>query len=112
MSEFTVAPSRAKHRGWVAGGHGAGAPLPTLQLPASDLGHMRRGRLRLCDSETRRRTRMDPARFEWRRMSLFAAHDFVGKTRWIVDRDGRRTYALVRGEGDCPAMLVHGGMAQ
>ena len=55
---------------------------------------------------------MDPARFEWRRMSLFAAHGFVGTSRWIDDRDGRRTYTLVRGEGDCPTVLVHGGMAK
>ena len=55
---------------------------------------------------------MDPARFEWRRMSLFAAHGFVGTSRWIDDRDGRRTYALVRGEDDCPTVLVHGGMAE
>ena len=55
---------------------------------------------------------MDPARFEWRRMSLFATHGFVGTSRRIEDRDGRRTYVLVRGEDDCPTVLVHGGMAE
>jgi pimeloyl-ACP methyl ester carboxylesterase len=55
---------------------------------------------------------MDPARFEWRRMALFAKHGFVGTSRWFADQAGRRTYALVHGDADCPTVLVHGGMAQ
>ncbi len=49
-------------------------------------------------------------RFERSRASLFAAHGFVGQSRWIPDRAGRRTYALVRGDGKCPTLLIHGGI--
>ena len=34
----------------------------------------------------------------------------AGEGRWIPDRAGRETYALVSGDGPCPTILVHGGV--
>jgi 2-hydroxy-6-oxonona-2,4-dienedioate hydrolase len=55
---------------------------------------------------------MDLATFERERVALFARNGFEGKSRWLTDREGRRTYAIGRGEGRCPTMLVHGGLSQ
>jgi pimeloyl-ACP methyl ester carboxylesterase len=55
---------------------------------------------------------MDLATFERERVALFARNGFEGKSRWVTDREGRRTYAIGRGEGACPTMLVHGGLSQ
>lgn len=49
--------------------------------------------------------------FEEHRLALLARYGFEGESRWVVDREGRRTYAIVRGEGPCPTMLVHGGLS-
>lgn len=54
---------------------------------------------------------MTTARFERQRLQLFARHGFDGESRRIVDRHGRMTYALIRGEGEVPTILVHGGLS-
>jgi pimeloyl-ACP methyl ester carboxylesterase len=50
--------------------------------------------------------------FERERLALFARNGFEGQSRWVTDRDGRSTYVIGRGEGPCPAVLVHGGLSQ
>lgn len=55
----------------------------------------------------------DPrARFERDRLALFARHGFAGESRWVADRQGRRSYMLGRGEGPCPTVLIHGGLSE
>lgn len=44
-------------------------------------------------------------------MALFAAHRAECRSRWIPDRRNRQTYALVRGEGPSPTLLIHGGLS-
>lgn len=55
---------------------------------------------------------MDAKTLEEFRLRLFAEHGFAGQSRWLDDADGRKTYALVRGDGPCPTVLVHGGLAE
>jgi len=50
--------------------------------------------------------------FERERLALFARRGFRGESRWVTDRQGRRTYLIGRGEGRCPTVLVHGGLSQ
>lgn len=50
--------------------------------------------------------------FENDRLDLFRRHGFGGDSQWLDDREGRKTYAIVRGEGVCPTILVHGGIAE
>lgn len=49
--------------------------------------------------------------FEEHRLALLARYGFEGESRWVVDRQGRRTYTIGRGEGPCPTVLVHGGLS-
>jgi pimeloyl-ACP methyl ester carboxylesterase len=49
--------------------------------------------------------------FEHERLKHFERSGFVGASRWAVDRDGRRTYLISRGDGSCPTVLVHGGLS-
>lgn len=50
--------------------------------------------------------------FERRRRKLFASYGFESQGRWIEDRHGRGTYALVReGGGGRPTVLIHGGLS-
>jgi 2-hydroxy-6-oxonona-2,4-dienedioate hydrolase len=49
--------------------------------------------------------------FEHERLTYFERSSFVGWSRWAVDRDGRRTYLISRGEGPRPTVLVHGGLS-
>ena len=49
-------------------------------------------------------------RFEQSRLDLFAVHGFQGQGRRITGRSGRETYAMVRGDGECPTVLLHGGV--
>lgn len=49
--------------------------------------------------------------FEQNRLALFARHGFEGESRWVTDREGRRTYLIGRGVGSCPIVLVHGGLS-
>jgi pimeloyl-ACP methyl ester carboxylesterase len=56
---------------------------------------------------------MDPQAFEQERLRLFADNGFGGRGVWLEDAAlGIRTYAIVRGEGSCPTLLVHGGIAE
>lgn len=55
---------------------------------------------------------MNLDQFERQRLDLFHKNGFSGESRWITDIRGRRTYMIVRGEGDCPTILVHGGLSQ
>jgi 2-hydroxy-6-oxonona-2,4-dienedioate hydrolase len=55
---------------------------------------------------------MDTVTFERERLALFARHGFDGHSRWVTDREGRRTYVIARGEGTSPTILVHGGLSQ
>ncbi len=52
------------------------------------------------------------AEFERKRLALFAQHGFEGESRWVADAEGRTTYAIGRGGGRCPTVLVHGGLSQ
>jgi 2-hydroxymuconate-semialdehyde hydrolase len=54
---------------------------------------------------------MDLARFEQDRLALFARHGFQGESRWVTDRQGRRTYMIARGDGAPPTVLIHGGLS-
>ena len=49
-------------------------------------------------------------RFERDRLALFATHGFAGQSRMVPGRSGDETYAIVRGEGACPTVLIHGGV--
>jgi pimeloyl-ACP methyl ester carboxylesterase len=44
------------------------------------------------------------------RRAAFARRGFAGEGRWIADRAGRESYALVAGDGPRPTVLVHGGV--
>jgi pimeloyl-ACP methyl ester carboxylesterase len=55
---------------------------------------------------------MDQATFERERLALFARYGLDGESRWVTDREGRRTYMIARGQGACPTVLVHGGLSQ
>lgn len=52
------------------------------------------------------------ARFEQDRLNLFLANSFEGTTRWLGDTHGRRTAAVIGGEGERPVLLVHGALSQ
>jgi len=49
--------------------------------------------------------------FERQRLELFAVNGFEGRGRRIVDQEGRMTYAITRGAGEIPTVLVHGGLS-
>lgn len=51
--------------------------------------------------------------FEARRLQLFRDSGFLGRGIWMHDpRLDFRTYAIRRGDGPCPTVLIHGGMAE
>ncbi|HSJ33542.1 MAG TPA: alpha/beta hydrolase [Acidimicrobiia bacterium] len=50
--------------------------------------------------------------FETARLDLLARHGFEAASRWITDARGRRIYAMERGKGDCPRILIHGGISE
>lgn len=50
--------------------------------------------------------------FERKRLALFARNGFEGDSRWVEDREGRRTYLIGRGQGPSPMVLVHGGLSE
>lgn len=55
---------------------------------------------------------MDERAFEDDRLALFRQAGFEGRSVWLEDTAlGIRTYAIARGEGACPTVLVHGGIA-
>jgi 2-hydroxy-6-oxonona-2,4-dienedioate hydrolase len=57
-------------------------------------------------------TAMNDTEFERERLNLFKDNGFQGRSLWLEDPAlGIRTYAVARGEGGCPTLLVHGGMA-
>lgn len=51
------------------------------------------------------------AAFEQRRLEVFARYGFKAEGRRVVDREGRSTYLLSRGEGARPTILIHGGLS-
>lgn len=52
------------------------------------------------------------ALFEQDRLDLFDSHGFDGEVQWLTDSVGRRTAAVVGGEGERPVLLVHGALSQ
>ena len=50
--------------------------------------------------------------FERDRLAVFTGHGFYGESRWVTDRQGRRTYLVGRGHGHPPTVLIHGGLSQ
>lgn len=55
---------------------------------------------------------MDEQGFERGRLKLFRDTGFDGTSAWFDDAAlGMRTYGIVRGDGPCPTVLVHGGIA-
>jgi pimeloyl-ACP methyl ester carboxylesterase len=50
------------------------------------------------------------AQFERARLDLFTTQGFDGDVTRIAHADGRETYALVRGIGPSPTILLHGGV--
>src|SRR6266508_3713521 len=63
-------------------------------------------------AERGRRSASPLDRFERDRLALFPRYGFEGRSRWVSDREGRRTYVIGRGEGRCPTVLVHGGLSE
>jgi pimeloyl-ACP methyl ester carboxylesterase len=55
---------------------------------------------------------MNPTRFERQRLALFAHHGFAGESRWVNDRQGRRSYLIEHGGGPCLTLLIHGGLSE
>src|ERR1044072_3022851 len=56
---------------------------------------------------------MDAEKFERDRLAVFAATGLVGKSRWLTDDAGRKTYAIVReGSGPATTLAIHGGLAE
>ena len=51
------------------------------------------------------------ARFRRLRLDAFRSRGFNAHEHYVVCRDGRRVYTLVAGEGACPTLLVHSGVA-
>lgn len=49
--------------------------------------------------------------FEKQRLELFAMNGFEGRGTRIVDSEGRMTYAITRGRGEVPTILLHGGLS-
>jgi pimeloyl-ACP methyl ester carboxylesterase len=49
-------------------------------------------------------------RFERVRLDVCMAHGLEGRSKRIPHGTGLETYAIVRGDGPCPAVLVHGGL--
>lgn len=54
----------------------------------------------------------DPVWFERERLASFERNGFVGSSRRLTDGAGRTTYAIVRGEGRHPTVLLHGGLSE
>jgi pimeloyl-ACP methyl ester carboxylesterase len=54
---------------------------------------------------------MSTTDFEKQRLKLFAVNGFEGRGTRIVDPDGRMTYAVTRGAGEVPTILIHGGLS-
>lgn len=54
----------------------------------------------------------DSAWFERERLALFERNGFAGTGRRLTDSAGRATYAIVRGEGRRPTVLLHGGLSE
>jgi len=55
---------------------------------------------------------MNEQGFERDRLKLFRDTGFEGTSAWFEDAAlGIRTYGIVRGDGPCPTVLVHGGIA-
>jgi pimeloyl-ACP methyl ester carboxylesterase len=52
------------------------------------------------------------ATFERDRLGLLARHGFDAASTWMTDSDGRTTYAMERGTGSCPKILIHGGLSE
>ena len=50
--------------------------------------------------------------FERNRLQLFAENGFAAEGRRIMDREGRETYLIGRGDGPQPTILVHGGLSE
>jgi pimeloyl-ACP methyl ester carboxylesterase len=46
--------------------------------------------------------------FEHHRLELFKSHGFDASAAWFSNSDGRRTAAVVGGEGELPVLLIHG----
>lgn len=89
-------------------------PMVSRQLQAEECS--RRGaddaRERLSDEAGRVELTPELLQFERERLSLFARNGFEGESRWVTDREGRRTYMIGRGEDPYPTLLVHGGLSQ
>lgn len=54
---------------------------------------------------------MTPTDFERRRLELFAASDFDGRSVTLTDPRGRKIYTMQAGSGGIPTIVVHGGMS-
>jgi len=50
--------------------------------------------------------------FEVERLEFLAGHGFDSTPVWITDPAGRRTYTMQRGNGDCPKLVLHGGLSE
>lgn len=52
------------------------------------------------------------AAFEDMRLDWMADHGLEAISTWITDGAGRQIYAMESGRGDCPKILVHGGLSE
>lgn len=71
-----------------------------------------RGRRPAGDDAGERLPAGDLVTFERERLALFARYGFEGESRRVIDRMGRSTYMIGRGEGPCPTVMVHGGLSE
>ncbi|CAN5887498.1 hypothetical protein BH23ACT5_BH23ACT5_09160 [soil metagenome] len=52
------------------------------------------------------------AAFEDMRLDLMADHGFEATSTWITDGAGSTIYAMEGGRGECPKILIHGGLSE
>jgi pimeloyl-ACP methyl ester carboxylesterase len=85
-------------RSWRIRAKSIARPAPTV---TSSVGDTEGGRMAV-----------DGTTFERDRLAVFARNGFEGESRRLRDARGATTYAIERGEGPCPTVLVHGGLSQ
>jgi hypothetical protein len=72
--------------------------------PLGPSGWRDKGRVK-CEDRDRVSAAYESSAFERDRLTHCERSGFVGASRWAVDRAGRRTYMISRGDGPCPTGL-------
>jgi hypothetical protein len=71
--------------------------------PPGRVGGRDEGRVK-CDEPRSSLCSYELSAFERERLIHLERSGFVGTSRWTVDRDGRCTYMISRGDGPCPTV--------